>query len=174
MGCSGKGTFVPFHRAHMYFPEENPGCREVKKAPKGSGLSVLAWRETIHMCWGRGFENQTMEFHLFSHCVVLLAAIWSQNFDRKQWMNSLFFSAWVQLLLYPLNYLFLKSFLTFLLLPLFSVPRGKRVAGLKPLQDWSSSGGRCLQEKGKSHGNWWKEHVVKPLTKKMKWECIDL
>lgn len=50
MVCSGKGTLVPFHRAHMYFPEENPGCREVRKVPKDSGLSVFAWRETIHVC----------------------------------------------------------------------------------------------------------------------------
>lgn len=64
----------------------------------------------------------------------------------------------------PIELSFSQKFSPFSPLPLSFVTRREQVAGLMPLQDWSSFGGQCLQEK--SHGNWWKEHVIKPLTKK--------
>lgn len=128
-GLLWKGHSCPFPQSSYRLPRRESRVQRVRRAPKGSELSVPAWRERIHVCWRRGFKNQTMEFHLFSHHVVLLASVWSQNCHRKQWINFLFFSACVQLLLYPLNYLFLKSFLTFLLCPFLLSHGGSKWLG---------------------------------------------
>lgn len=125
-GLLWKEHSCPFPQSSYALPKENPGCRGVGQAPKVQDfLSLPGEREST---FAEEEDLRTKPWNFICSLTVLFI-VWFQNCVRKQWMNSLLFSASVHLLLYPLNYLFFKRFFTFLLLPLFLFLEGSEWLG---------------------------------------------